>query len=86
MSSSHCTIGDGYISGSSDLHQHSFGLRKINGTLTSGILKNVVWIPHGQKTEVVFTANNPGKTLFHCHQQNHMESGFMMLFNYNEVN
>jgi FtsP/CotA-like multicopper oxidase with cupredoxin domain len=31
---------------------------------------------------VVFTANNPGKTLFHCHQQDHMDSGFMMLFDY----
>ena len=29
-----------------------------------------------------FTANNPGATLFHCHQQNHMDLGFMMLFDY----
>jgi FtsP/CotA-like multicopper oxidase with cupredoxin domain len=36
------------------------------------------------KTEVnvEFTANNPGLTLFHCHQQNHMDEGFMMLFRY----
>jgi FtsP/CotA-like multicopper oxidase with cupredoxin domain len=35
-----------------------------------------------QQSEVEFTANNPGASLFHCHQQNHMDLGFMMLFNY----
>jgi FtsP/CotA-like multicopper oxidase with cupredoxin domain len=27
-------------------------------------------------------ADNPGPTLFHCHQQLHMDFGFMALFNY----
>jgi len=27
-------------------------------------------------------ANNPGLTLFHCHQQLHMDFGFMALFDY----
>ena len=27
-------------------------------------------------------ADNPGNTLFHCHQQDHMDSGFMTLFRY----
>jgi FtsP/CotA-like multicopper oxidase with cupredoxin domain len=48
----------------------------------AGILKDVVLLPKRATMEVVFTANNPGKTLFHCHQQDHMDSGFMMLFNY----
>jgi FtsP/CotA-like multicopper oxidase with cupredoxin domain len=34
------------------------------------------------QAEVEFTANHPGSTLFHCHQQDHMDMGFMMLFNY----
>jgi FtsP/CotA-like multicopper oxidase with cupredoxin domain len=34
------------------------------------------------RAEVEFTANNPGATLFHCHQQNHMDLGFMMLLDY----
>jgi FtsP/CotA-like multicopper oxidase with cupredoxin domain len=41
-----------------------------------------VLLETGAKTEVAFMANNPGKTLFHCHQQDHMDSGFMMLFDY----
>jgi FtsP/CotA-like multicopper oxidase with cupredoxin domain len=28
---------------------------------------------------VEFVANNPGPTLFHCHQQLHMDYGFMTL-------
>ena len=34
------------------------------------------------KSSLALAANNPGKTLFHCHQQDHMDSGFMMLFDY----
>lgn len=29
-----------------------------------------------------FVADNPGRTLFHCHQQLHMDFGFMALFDY----
>jgi FtsP/CotA-like multicopper oxidase with cupredoxin domain len=64
------------------LHRHSFELKTLNRKPTAGILKDVVLLETGAKTEVVFTANNPGKTLFHCHQQDHMDSGFMMLFDY----
>jgi FtsP/CotA-like multicopper oxidase with cupredoxin domain len=64
------------------LHRHSFELRNLNRRATAGILKDVVLLESGVKTEVVFTAGNPGKTLFHCHQQDHMDSGFMMLFDY----
>jgi len=32
--------------------------------------------------EVDFTADNPGLTLVHCHQQLHMDFGFMTLFDY----
>jgi FtsP/CotA-like multicopper oxidase with cupredoxin domain len=64
------------------LHRHSFELKSLSGKPTAGILKDVVLLAAGKKTEVAFTANNPGKTLFHCHQQDHMDSGFMMLFDY----
>ena len=68
------------------LHRHTFEVKRINGTRTKGILKDVVLLPTRAKTEVAFTANNPGKTLFHCHQQDHMDSGFMMLFDYAATN
>jgi FtsP/CotA-like multicopper oxidase with cupredoxin domain len=31
------------------------------------------------EAEIDFVANNPGLTLFHCHQQLHMDFGFMTL-------
>lgn len=33
-------------------------------------------------SSLAFTAGNPGQTLLHCHQLDHMDSGFMMLFDY----
>jgi FtsP/CotA-like multicopper oxidase with cupredoxin domain len=65
------------------LHRHSFELRRLsNRAETSGILKDVVLVESKTEVDVEFTANNPGPTLFHCHQQNHMDEGFMMLFHY----
>ena len=43
---------------------------------------DVVMLGGYQEIEVDFTANNPGRTLFHCHQQLHMDFGFMALFDY----
>jgi FtsP/CotA-like multicopper oxidase with cupredoxin domain len=64
------------------LHRHSFELTKIAGKSTSGILKDVVMLGGYQEAEIGFVANNPGLTLFHCHQQLHMDFGFMTLFDY----
>ena len=64
------------------LHRHSFELTKFAGKPTSGVLKDVVMVGGYQEVEVDFTADNPGLTLFHCHQQLHMDSGFMSLFDY----
>ncbi len=33
-----------------------------------------------QELELDFVADNPGLTLFHCHQRLHMDFGFMALF------
>jgi FtsP/CotA-like multicopper oxidase with cupredoxin domain len=65
------------------LHRHSFELRKLPGhSEIHGILKDVILLDAGTQVEVEFTADDPGPTLFHCHQQNHMDAGFMMLFHY----
>jgi FtsP/CotA-like multicopper oxidase with cupredoxin domain len=65
------------------LHRHSFELRRIEGgPETSGVWKDTVLVAAGTQVEVEFTANHPGITLFHCHQQDHMDNGFMMLFRY----
>jgi FtsP/CotA-like multicopper oxidase with cupredoxin domain len=64
------------------LHRHSFELSRIAGQPTSGVVKDVVMVGGYQEVEVDFVANNPGPTLFHCHQQLHMDFGFMSLFDY----
>ena len=64
------------------LHRHSFELTKIAGVQMGGVMKDVVMVGGYQEVEVDFTADNPGLTLFHCHQQLHMDFGFMTLFDY----
>jgi FtsP/CotA-like multicopper oxidase with cupredoxin domain len=64
------------------LHRHIFELRQLSGRPTRGIMKDTVLVKSNSRTDVEFTANDPGSTLFHCHQQDHMDMGFMMLFRY----
>ena len=62
------------------LHRHTFELRTMAGRETRGVMKDTVLVKAGTEAEVEFTANAPGLSLFHCHQQDHMDMGFMMLF------
>jgi FtsP/CotA-like multicopper oxidase with cupredoxin domain len=55
---------------------------RIGGKPTAGAIKDVVMLGGFQELEVDFVADNPGPTLFHCHQQLHMDFGFMALFNF----
>ncbi|MGA7920490.1 MAG: multicopper oxidase domain-containing protein [Candidatus Acidiferrales bacterium] len=64
------------------LHRHSFELASLAGTPLAGVLKDVFMLGGYQAAEIDFVANNPGLTLFHCHQQLHMDFGFMTLFDY----
>ncbi len=64
------------------LHRHSFELTKIAGQPTSGVMKDVVMVGGYEEAEIDFLANNNGLTLFHCHQQLHMDFGFMTLLDY----
>jgi len=64
------------------LHRHSFEITKLAGKPTAGVMKDVVMVGGYQEVEVDFTADNPGLALFHCHQQLHMDFGFMTLFDY----
>ncbi len=64
------------------LHRHSFELMNIAGKSAAGVVKDVVMLGGYQTAEVDFVADNPGLTLFHCHQQLHMDFGFMTLLDY----
>jgi FtsP/CotA-like multicopper oxidase with cupredoxin domain len=39
-------------------------------------------VKHDTQVEVDFVADNPGVSLLHCHQQLHMNFGFMALVKY----
>ena len=45
-------------------------------------MKDTVLVTAQTETTVEFLADHPGKTLLHCHQQNHMDLGFMTVLNY----
>jgi FtsP/CotA-like multicopper oxidase with cupredoxin domain len=64
------------------LHRHNFELVSIRGAALSGVRKDVVIVEAGTRVEADLLATNPGDTLFHCHQQDHMDAGFMTLFRY----
>jgi len=64
------------------LHRHTFELTQFAGKSTAGVFKDVVVVPRRNAVEVDFLANHPGLTLFHCHQQLHMDFGFMTLLRY----
>jgi len=63
------------------LHRNSFELTKVYGKPTAGILKDVVLVRGFGQIEVDVTPAMDGLTLFHCHQQLHMDYGFKLLFN-----
>ena len=64
------------------LHRHSFELIRVNGKPTAGVMKDTVVVPGFGTVDVDFIADNPGPTLFHCHQTLHMDYGFMRLLDY----
>jgi FtsP/CotA-like multicopper oxidase with cupredoxin domain len=47
-----------------------------------GLAPHVVMLGGFQELEFDFVADNPARTLLHCHPQLHMDFGFMALFDY----
>jgi len=64
------------------LHRHSFEVTKIGPKDLSGLHKDVVNVMPLQTVAVDFVADNPGDSLLHCHQQLHMDYGFMTIIKY----
>lgn len=64
------------------LHRHTFELTKVEGVNTSGVRKDVVVVRPKTQVEATVIANDPGPSLFHCHNQLHMDFGFMALMEY----
>jgi FtsP/CotA-like multicopper oxidase with cupredoxin domain len=64
------------------LHRHSFEVTRIGDQHLSGLMKDVVNVLPLQEVAVDFLADNPGDSLLHCHQQLHMDYGFMQIVKY----
>lgn len=64
------------------LHRHTFEVTRIGDKNLSGLKKDVINVMPLDTVEVDFVADNPGDTLWHCHQQLHMDYGFMQLIKY----
>jgi FtsP/CotA-like multicopper oxidase with cupredoxin domain len=62
------------------LHRHTFEITHIAATPTAGVRKDVAMLGGYQSMDIDFVANQPGLSLFHCHQQVHQDFGFMALF------
>ena len=66
------------------LHRHSFELTKFDGKPMAGVIKDTVDVSEKKSAEFDFTADDPGLTLLHCHQQDHQDFGFMTLLAYSQ--
>jgi FtsP/CotA-like multicopper oxidase with cupredoxin domain len=66
------------------LHRHRFEIVRFAGQPVSGLWKDVVVVPAWKQVEVDVPTTQPGLSLFHCHQQFHMDMGFMTMMRYAE--
>jgi FtsP/CotA-like multicopper oxidase with cupredoxin domain len=64
------------------LHRHTFEVTRIGTKQLRGLMKDVINVMPLDSVAVDFVADNPGNTLMHCHQQLHMDFGFMELIKY----
>jgi FtsP/CotA-like multicopper oxidase with cupredoxin domain len=64
------------------LHRHSFEVTRIGDRQLSGLIKDTVNVMPLDTVAVDFVADNPGDSLLHCHQQLHMDYGFMQIVKY----
>ena len=64
------------------LHRHTFEVVRVAGKPMSRLMKDVVVVPAWRAVEIDVRADQPGLSLFHCHQQFHMDMGFMAMVRY----
>jgi len=63
-------------------HRHTFEVTKVGKTAMAGLMKDTLSLVRRSTAEIDFSADNPGRTLFHCHHQDHMDEGFAGLIVY----
>ena len=64
------------------LHRHTFELTRVGGVSTSAYSKMLSSCNRNRQSRRICSPTIPALTLFHCHQQMHMDYGFMALMRY----
>jgi FtsP/CotA-like multicopper oxidase with cupredoxin domain len=64
------------------MHLHGHFFRVLNGAGDFCPLKHTVNVAPGETLQFEFTADNPGKWFFHCHNAYHLEAGMAREFVY----
>lgn len=59
------------------LHGHTFQVVAIGDRPVAGPFKDTLTLGHMESYDIEFTATNPGRWLFHCHNLDHMMGGMM---------
>jgi FtsP/CotA-like multicopper oxidase with cupredoxin domain len=59
------------------MHLHGMHFRELLVDGSMGPLRDTLLMFGGDKREIAFVTDNPGKWLFHCHMLSHAASGMM---------
>lgn len=66
------------------MHLHGHFFRLLQGAREFCPLKHTVNVAPGETVRIEFTADNPGRWFFHCHNAYHLEAGMARVFEYVE--
>ena len=64
------------------MHLHGHFFRVLQGAGDFAPLKHTVNVPPRDSVRIEFTADNPGRWIFHCHNLFHFEGGMARVFEY----
>jgi FtsP/CotA-like multicopper oxidase with cupredoxin domain len=65
------------------LHGHTGKVVAIDGNrLESPLLRDTIPLAPGERYDIEFTADNPGRWAFHCHELHHADTGMGTLLHY----
>ena len=64
------------------MHLHGHFFRVLQGAGERAPLKHTVNVPPRETVRIEFTADNPGRWIFHCHNLYHLDAGMARVFEY----
>jgi FtsP/CotA-like multicopper oxidase with cupredoxin domain len=64
------------------MHLHGHFFRVLQGAGARAPLKHTVNVAPRETVRIEFTADNPGRWIFHCHNLYHFEAGMARVFEY----